>query len=47
MKKKCLLSGTLLFLAGALSIANAEVIYVTESGAGSGDGSTWSNAATL
>ena len=47
MKKNYLLSGTLLFLAGALSIANAEVIYVTESGAGSGDGSTWSNAATL
>ena len=44
MKKNFLLAGTFLLVAGFLGV-NAEVIYVTETGGG--DGSSWSNAATL
>lgn len=44
MEKKNLLVGALL-LAGGFSTMNADVIYVTESG--SGDGTSWSSAASL
>ena len=44
MEKKFLLVGALL-LAGGFSTMNADVIYVTESG--SGDGTSWSSAASL
>ena len=44
MKKIFLLAGTFLLVSGFLGV-NAEVIYVTETGGG--DGSSWSNAATL